>query len=371
MNMKITGVRTMIVRRKVENPVADSLHVYDVGGHLVTMIDTDEGITGYGLTYFGRIESGMETVKMIVERVLAPVITGQQPHFVRKLRSEMFVATEYYGTVGAAQFAIAAVDCALWDIMGKKAGLPVAKLLGARRESIPAYAMVGWYFEGGSGEFVKQCTAAVEEGFRALKIKVGKGPLKDDIERIRLIHKEFGDEFRVMVDANCIFDELEATFRGKAYDDENVFWFEEPMQPYMRDSHTRLSQRIKTPLAIGENYFTRHQFYDIIKAGCVSIVQPDGRRAGGPTEWMDIGAISEAAGLKLASHGGGPVNVNILCAIENAIYLESGSLKSENNGILKTQLVMKNGEILIPNVPGIGIELNEDYIARYRIKQEN
>jgi L-alanine-DL-glutamate epimerase-like enolase superfamily enzyme len=366
--MKITGIRTMILKKKVEKPVADSLHVYDVGGHLLTMVDTDEGITGNGISYFGRIESGMEIVKLIVERVLAPVIIGQEPCLIRKMRNEMFVATEYFGTVGAAHFGISAIDCALWDIMGKKAGLPVAKLLGARRESIPAYAMAGWYYEGGFGEFLKHCTQAVEEGFRALKIKVGKGPLKEDIERIRLIHKEFGDDFRVMVDANCIFDEAEASFRGKAYDDENVFWFEEPMQPYMRDAHSRLAQRIKTPIAIGENYYTRHQFYDVIKAGCAGIIQPDCRRAGGPTEWLDIGAISEAAGLKLASHGGGPQNVNILCALENAIYIESGSLKSEKAGnMLKTRLIMRDGQILIPETPGMGTEVSEDYIAKYRI----
>jgi L-alanine-DL-glutamate epimerase-like enolase superfamily enzyme len=364
--MKITGVRTIVLKKKVENPVADSLHVYDVGGNLITMVDTDEGITGYGITYFGRIESGMETVKLIAERVLAPVITGQDPYFVRKMRNEMFVATEYFGTVGVANFAIAAIDCALWDILGKKAGLPVAKLIGGRREAIPAYAMVGWYYEGGAKEFIRHCADAVEEGFRALKIKVGKGPLKEDVERIRLIHREFGDDFRVMVDANCIFDEVEAAFRGKAYDDEGVYWFEEPLQPYLRDAHARLAAKIRTPIAIGENYYTRHQFHDVIKAGCVSIVQPDGRRAGGPTEWLDIGAISEAAGLKLASHGGGPVAVNILCALENAIYIESGSLKKEDS-MNKVSLVMKNGEILIPEAPGIGIDLNEDYVARYRI----
>ena len=366
--MKITGVRTIILKKKVENPVSDSLHTYDVGGTILTLVDTDEGITGYGHINFGRVESGMETVKLIVERVLAPVIIGQDPYFVRKMRNEMFVATEYYGTVGVAHFGISSVDAALWDILGKKAGVPVAKLLGARRESIPAYAMVGWYYEGGESEFIKHCKDAVDEGFRALKIKVGKGPLREDIGRIRLIHKEFGDDFRVMVDANCIFDEAEASYRGKAYDDENVYWFEEPMQPYMRDAHTRLSQRIKTPLAIGENYYTRHQFYDVIKAGCVSIVQPDGRRAGGPTEWLDIGSISEAAGLKLASHGGGPMAVNVLCALENAIYIETGSLKGENRERhFKTGLVMKDGAILIPDAPGLGTEVCEDFIKKYKI----
>jgi L-alanine-DL-glutamate epimerase-like enolase superfamily enzyme len=364
--MKITGVKTIVLKREVKNPVSDSLHTYDVGGHLITMVDTDEGITGYGLTHFGRIESGMETVRLIVERALSPEIMGEDPHFIRKLRNSMFVATEYYGTLGVANCAIAAVDCALWDIVSKKAGLPLAKYLGARREAIPAYAMVGWYFKGGEEDFLRHCRDAVEEGFRALKIKVGKGPLKEDIERIRLMHREFGDEFRVMVDANCIFDEAEATYRGKAYEDEGVYWFEEPMQPYMRDSHVRLAQTLRMPIAIGENYFTRHQFYDIIKAGCVDIVQPDGRRAGGPTEWLDISVISEVAGIKLASHGGGPVNVNVLCALENAIYLESGSLKSENR-MLKTRLTMRDGAILIPEAPGVGLDFNEDYIAKYRI----
>ena len=364
--MKITGVETIILKQEVKGAVSDSLHTYDVGGNVITKVHTDEGITGHGLTYFGRIESGMETIRLIVERVLAPELIGKDPHFIRMHRNSMFVATEYYGTIGVANMAIAAVDCALWDIVSKRAGLPLAEYMGARRGAIPAYAMVGWYYEGGESEFLKQCRGAVEEGFRALKLKVGRGPLKDDIERIRLIHKEFGDEFRVMVDANCIFDEAESLYRGKAYEDEGVYWFEEPMQPYMRDSHVRLAHALRIPIAIGENYFTRHQFYDVIKAGCADIVQPDGRRAGGPTEWLDLGSISEAAGVKLASHGGGPVNVNILCVLENAIYLESGSFKSENR-MLKTKLKMKDGAIPIPETPGVGLDFDEDFVAKYKI----
>ena len=364
--MKITDVSTMILEKEVKNPVSDSLHTYAVDGHLVTMVHTDEGITGYGSTYFGRISSGMETVRSIVEGNLREVLIGQDPNFVRKLRNDMYVATEYYGTVGVANFAVAAIDCALWDILGKKAGLPVGKLLGARRSSIPAYSMVGWYYDGGLPVFLQKCVDMAEAGFRAVKLKVGKDSLKDDLIRIRAIHKELGDDFRVMVDANCAFDEVEALYRGAAYSDEGVYWFEEPIQPYLRDSHARLTQKLRVPIAVGENYYTRHQFYDVIKAGGADIVQPDGRRAGGVTEWMDIGAISEAAGLKLASHGGGPANVNILCAIENAIYIECGDIAKENAS-MKTKLVLKDGELLLPDMPGLGNEFTEDYIARYRI----
>ena len=132
---------------------------------------------------------------------------------VRKIRNDMYVATEYYGTVGVANIAIAAIDNALWDIMGKAAGLPAAMVLGARREAIPAYAMVGWYYGGGMKEFIKQCEDAAAEGFGAVKLKVGRDSLAEDQERIRAIHKALGEEFRVMVDTNCFFDEAEALRR--------------------------------------------------------------------------------------------------------------------------------------------------------------
>ena len=367
--MKIAKVETIVLKKKVENPVSDSLHTLDVGGALVTRIYTDDGIVGTGINTFGRIESGMATVKFIIDRELAPLLIGRDPNFTREIRHDMFFATEYYGTIGVANFAIAAIDCAIWDIKGKAANLPVAHLLGARRKAIPAYAMVGWYYKGGENEFVQQCIDCAEEGFKAVKLKVGKGSLQHDIERIKTIRKELGQEFIIMVDANCIFDEAEALRRGLAYQEYDIYWYEEPIQPYMRDAHTRLSQKLTIPLAIGENYFTRHQFYDVMKAGCLSIVQPDSRRAGGVTEWMDIGTISEVMGFKLASHGGGPGNVNVLCAIENAIYLETGSLKHEGgeDSFFTTRLKLVDGAVPIPDVPGMGNDVNEDYIKKYRI----
>lgn len=367
--MKITGIETIILRKEVINPVRDALHTYDAGSNLITRITTDEGIVGYANTTFGRTKAGPEALKVILDKELAPVIIGEDPHFSRRIRDKLFVATEYYGTLGIANFAIAAIDQAIWDIVGKAAGQPVGKLLGAYRDRIPVYAMVGWYFGKGESEFVKQCTDAAEEGFRAVKLKVGRDSLNDDINRIKLIKKELGEDFRIMVDANCAFDEIEAMRRGRAYEELGVYWFEEPMQPYMRDSHIRLAAALDLPIAIGENYFTRHQFYDVITSGAADIIQLDNRRAGGVTEWLDIASVSEMAGLKLASHGGGPANVNVLCAMPNAIYLESGSLKAENS-MLVTQLKMEDGEILLPDVPGMGTEVREDYIKAFRERVE-
>ena len=365
--MKITGLETILLKQKVNNPVRDALHTYDAGCNLITKVSTDEGIIGYATSYFGRTLAGPDALKIILEKELAPVIIGEDPYFSRRIRDKLYVATEYYGTLGIANFAIAAIDQALWDIVGKAAGQPVGKLLGGFRDRIPVYAMVGWYFGNGESEFVSQCIDAAEEGFRAVKLKVGKDTLADDIQRIKRIKMELGDDFRIMVDANCAFDEMEALRRGRAYEELGVFWFEEPLQPYMRDSHIRLAASLDIPIAIGENYFTRHQFHDVIRSGAVDIVQLDNRRAGGVSEWLDIAAVSEMSGLKLASHGGGPANINVLCAMQNAIYLESGSLKAENQ-MLVTQLKMVNGEVLLPETPGMGTEIREEYIKAYRVK---
>ena len=364
--MKITKIETIILRQEVANPVSDSLHTYDAGSHLITKIYTDEGITGYSSMYFGRIRSGPDTLKIIIDRELAPLLIGKDPFFSRMHKREMWVATEYYGTVGISNFAISAIDIALWDICGKALNKPVSHLLGVAKDRVPAYAMVGWYYEGGDKEFLKKCVDAAKEGFKAVKLKVGRDSLADDLHRIKIVKDELGDEFRVMVDANCIFDEAEAFRRGRAYEQAGVYWLEEPMQPYLRDSHRKLAEALDIPIAIGENYYTRHQFYDVVHHKAVDIVQPDARRAGGVTEWLEIAAISETAGLTLASHGGGPANVNLLCTMNNSIYLESGSLKEENR-VLKYSLKMVDGEVLLPDAPGMATEVYDDYIEKYRV----
>jgi L-alanine-DL-glutamate epimerase-like enolase superfamily enzyme len=252
------------------------------------------------------------------------------------------------------------LDIAFWDIIGKKLNLPTAKVVGLMRDRIPAYAMVGWYYKDDK-EFIRRCEDAVKEGFRALKIKVGRYDLEDDIRRIELVRQAVGEKICLMVDANQIFDLPEAVRRGRVYEEMGIFWFEEPMPPELVENHIELARTLDIPIAAGENHYTRFEFYEAVRQRTMDIVQPDNRRAGGFTEWLEIGAIADAAGLKLASHGGGPANVNMLCVLPNAIFLESGSLKGENR-LLKYRMQMVDGELLLPTVPGMGNDVNEDYV---------
>lgn len=365
--MKITRVVTTVLKKPIKTPFGGSQYTYDVGGYLLTQVHTDDGHIGHATTYFGLIASGMATVKMIIDKELAPLLVGEDPHFVRALRRKMHARVEYYGTVGVATMAISAIDICLWDLIGKAAGLPTAMVLGASRTSVPAYAMVGWYFEGGNKQLVEHCVAAAEEGFTAVKIKVGRGSLEEDVERIRAVRSALGDSYRIMVDANCAFDEMEALRRGYAFQDLGIYWYEEPMPPQFRQAHARLREKLRIPIAIGENFFTRYQFYDAIREGCADIVQPDNRRAGGVTEWMDIASISEVSGLKLASHLGGSGNVNVMCAIDNVLYLECEGIKHDNE-MLMHPLVMVDGEVQMPTVPGMGNELKPEFIEQCRVE---
>ena len=364
--MKIERICTTILKRPVEKKFGGSKYNYDVGGYLLTQVYADDGNIGCATTYFGLIESGMATVRKIIDEELSSVLVGEDPHFVRFLRRKMYSRIEYYGIMGVATMAISALDICLWDLVGKAAGVPTAMVLGASRKSVPAYAMVGWYFQDGLKGLVESCVNAAEEGFSAVKIKVGRGSLEDDLNRIKAIQSELGTSFRIMVDANCAFDEMEALRRGNAYQDLGVYWFEEPLQPFYKEGHRRLREKLRIPIAIGENFYTKYQFYDAIREGCVDIVQPDNRRAGGVTEWMEIGAIAEVSGLKVASHLGGSGNVNVMCALDNVIYLECEGIKRDNE-MLRYPLKMVDGQILLPDVPGMGNELKADFIEKYKV----
>src|SRR5207237_244266 len=248
-------------------------------------VRTNAGITGWGYSNFGMIEGAPRVVQTILEHEIKPVLMGQDPAFPKKIRADLWRALEYQGVQGITQFALSLVDIAVWDILGKAAGLPVYKMLGAVRDRMPAYAMCGWYRENDSdhSQYKRTINETLEIAYRALKRNVGL-------------------------------------------------------------------------LATEENEYNKRAFTDLLMKRGADVVQPDNRRAGGPTEWMEIGAIADGFGVELASHGGGPVNMNILCAIPNAIYMESGGKQK-----------MVNGEVVAPEVPGMSSQPAADFIAKHKV----
>ena len=220
----------------------------------------------------------------------------------------------------------------------------------------PVYDALQTLNDGDLSRFKRQVTEAIGQGYKAVKIKVGKYSLDDDIRRIRLALDIIGKERRLMVDANQVFDRKEALRRGRVYQEMGCFWYEEPLPPHDMEGFALLAEALDIRIATGENLNTKYTFADLIARRGADVVQPDNRRAGGVSEWMEIAAIADGYGVEVASHGGGATNLNMLLAMPNAIYMETG-------GPVK----MIDGEVLAPEEPGMSSEVSAGEIRKYRV----
>lgn len=277
---------------------------------------------------------------------IAREVVGHERLQLRGVRDKLWRLTDYHGTPGLALLGIAGIDIALWDLMGKALGTPVWRLLGPVRDRVPAYAMVGW-LNYDLPTLQRQCAAAIEQGFRGVKMKVAAPSLAEDVERIEAVRAAIGDGPLIMVDANQVFSRHEALRRGRVYETLGCHWFEEPLRADDTAGLAELADALTIPIASGENNFGKRQFRDLFDRRAVDIVQPDLRRAGGVTECLEVGLLADACNIPYASHGGG-VHLHILAALPNAIFLESGLL----HGDARKRLV--DGSMTLPEEPGFG-----------------
>src|SRR6201996_1642010 len=366
--MKITGVETDVLRFPPGKIFYDAIHEFGAeGGAVVLRLKTDAGITGWAETTFGTMTGAPQVLQTILEKELKPILIGKDPAFPRRLRAEMWKALEYAGVQGMNTFAISSVEIAVWDILAKVLGVPGYKILGAYQNTCPAYSMCGWYYPNDDdlSQYKKALNDALEEGFHGVKIKVGRFSLQDDEKRIKLAMEIAGPNRRIMVDANQKFLVPEAIQRGKVYQEMGVYWYEEPLVPYDHAGYAQVAEELEIRVAGGENEYTKYAFADLIQRGCVDVVQPDARRAGGISEWMEVAAIADAQKIPVASHGGGPVDLQMLLCMPNAIYMESGSFKGQGSTLEKLRMV--DSAVLAPERPGMGSELRPEYLQKFKV----
>jgi L-alanine-DL-glutamate epimerase-like enolase superfamily enzyme len=344
--MRVTELE-ITVRRRPPNPDPnrDALQSLPGSGSVQVQVHTDEGLSGAGEVGFGRIAGAPDALAAVIEHELKPLVIGTDPAFVRQTHQEMLRETEYHGSFGLAMFGIAAVDTALWDCLGKALGVPCWQLWGAVRDRVPAYAMVGW-LNYSDQEVSEICARAVEQGFKAVKIKVGYPTLEEDRHRIQVVRDAIGDDIRLMVDANQALTVAEAIRRGRAFQELGCYWWEEPIPSDDLDGYAALAKALDIPIGTGENLYTRADFARFFKHEAVDIVQPDLRRAGGPTIMLQVGTMADAFGIPYASHGGGPVQLNVMACLPNALYLETGLLRPDS------PMVLEDGCALVPKGPG-------------------
>jgi L-alanine-DL-glutamate epimerase-like enolase superfamily enzyme len=348
--MHVTQLEITVHRREPNpNPIRDALQSLPGAGSVKVTVHTDKGISGRGEVGFGRIAGAPDALSALIEHELKPLVMGSDPAFVRQTHRDMLRETEYHGSFGLTMFGIAAIDTALWDCLGVALGVPCWQLWGAVRDRIPAYAMVGWL--NYSDEDVQRiCAQAVEQGFRAVKIKVGYPTLAQDIHRIQVVRQAIGDEVKLMVDANQSLTTAEAVRRGRAFQNLGCYWWEEPIPADDIQGYAELARALDIPIGTGENLYTPADFCRFLRRDAIDVVQPDLRRAGGPTALLQIGTLADAFHRPYASHGGGPVQLNIMACLPNAIYLETGMIQPGS------PLQLVDGCALVPKGTGFSWE---------------
>jgi L-alanine-DL-glutamate epimerase-like enolase superfamily enzyme len=344
--MRVTKVFATSGVRAREEPVQDALQWLDTQGTCHVTVETDQGVSGSSSIAFGRGAAAPGVLARLINDELAPVVVGEDPFLIRGVRDRLWRETDYHGTVGLALFGIAGIDLALWDFIGRALDQPVWRLLGAHRETVPAYVMVGW-LNYDLDTLKSRVTRALEQGFRSIKMKVGAATLDEDVARIRAVRSVMDDAHLLMVDANQVLSVQEALRRGRVFKELRCFWFEEPIRADDVDGLAHLAHQLDIPIAAGENTYGLAQFRQMFERRAVDIVQPDIRRAGGLTECLEIGLTAHSFNLPYASHGGG-AHLHLLAALPNTIYMESGLLDDDND------IVLVDGCYPLPETPGLG-----------------
>ncbi len=336
---------------------------------VIVKVVTDDGIVGWGESHHGRAHLAIAT---IVNTTLRHLVRGMDATDVNGVWSKIYkFQLGSHGMGAATAMAMSGIDMALWDIRGKATGWPLYKLLGGTRRKVPCYA-------GGISLGYQPPESLVEEavgftaaGYRALKLRIGDNP-KDDCARVEAVRKAVGPDIDILTDANAGYTLADACRVMPCLEACQVGWLEEPFPAADYRSYRELKAIGKTPLAAGENHFTRFEFNRLIEESVVTILQPDISKCGGVTEALKISAMASAYKLPVHCHSSMGINMaataHFLSAIENAGYFEADCSLSNplRDELIDPPVRISDDGTISPNEkPGIGIEVDEDMIRHY------
>lgn len=378
--MKIKKVTCHWLSAPVQRPFTSSRGwLYKTRNTCLVEIETDDGIVGWGECY-----GPSAVARAFIESQLASQIIGRDPFDVEVIWEHLYNRIKDYGQTGMAIAAISGIDIALWDIIGKTCGVPIHKLIGgAFRNEVQAYA-TGLYFidmDKVVEESVEEAEKFVSQGFRAIKMKIGLGSHKKDIARVAAVRDAIGPDVKLMVDANHCYSVPNAIRLGRMLEEFDIDWFEEPISPEDVDGYIEVTRALDMAVAGGENDFTRWGFRDKIARKAMDIVQPDVCAAGGLSECKKIAALASTHGVECVPHAWGSAvglsaTIHFLaslpdqppCLVPQPVLLEFEQEENPFRDFLAVDpITQTNGIVPVPQGPGLGIEIDRDVIAKYRV----
>jgi L-alanine-DL-glutamate epimerase-like enolase superfamily enzyme len=369
--MKITDIKTIKLQYATKKNFADGQAPIAYRDAFLVEVHTDEGIIGIGE---GFALGSLNSMQVVLEETVAPHILGEDPYYITKIWEKVYKGTYRYGRRGIVMAVLSAIDIALWDIVGKASGTPVYKLLGADKNRIKAYASAGYYEEGkGIIELADEATKYKKMGFDIMKMKIGALSLEDDLLRVQSVREAIGKEMDLAVDANNSYDLNSAVKMARMLEPLNIAFFEEPLSGDTLEDSVRLANKTDIPIAGYETELTRYALRDFISCRGVDIVQTDVIWAGGITEGRNIANLASAWKMKCIPHFSAGVvslaaNLHFAASAKNIPIIE---LTLDDNPLRDdlsiNPIIREGGELIVPEKPGLGIELDYDIVEKYKI----
>lgn len=337
---------------------------------IVVKVITEGGLVGWGEAHHGRAPGA---VAHIINTTLRELVVGMDASDVNGVWHRIYqLQLASHGMGAASAIALSGIDMALWDLRGKATGWPLYKLLGGASKPIRAYAGgIALGFQAPEA-LADEAETMMAKGYKALKLRIGDTPQADKA-RVAAVRARLGDDIDILTDANAnaSFDHIRRIVG--ALDDAMVGWLEEPFPPHDYRNYKAVKAMARTPLAAGENHYTRFEFNRLVEDGSVSILQPDLSKTGGITEGMRIAALGSAWKLSINPHTSSTslnmaASIHFLAAMEDPGYFEADeSMTNPFRNVLcpASYAVDSNGHVVPLEAPGLGVEVDEDFIAKH------
>jgi len=357
--MKITAVDACVLTVPTSKQMTLEFPLHKL---VVAEVATDEGLRGlgYSLVFGGH---GAESVLSYLELRLKPLLLGEDPLAVERLWEKMYRGDRGVRRVGIAGMALSALDIALWDVAGKAAGLPLARLWGAARDAADCYGSGGWgkYSEK---DLVAEAERYAGMGCRYYKMKIHDADPQANRRRVAAVKEALGPGVRMMVDVNQKLDVLGNVRQAALLEEFDLVWYEEPVNSDDNAACAEVAAAIRIPVATGENHYTRYEFRDLIERKAARYLMPDVCRANGFSETLKIGHLAAAHGLAVSPHVAYEISIHVCAALSNGFLVELMDWLPPD--LFEDVPACKDGAIRIPARPGHGLALAEGAVAKYR-----
>src|SRR5262245_33751393 len=370
--MRIESIEAHAVLVPLTTPAAVSTRRITGREYVIVRAVEEGGTNGVGYTYAG--DSGGLWLQAGIEQLLAPRLRGRSVFAIEESWDWVFRDLLLLGRRGAVLRMLSAVEIALWDIVARRAGLPLRHLLGGSGDTVSAYASGGYYRSGDpcdniAAELAHYC----ELGFTDFKLKFGGLPLREDLERVATARRTLEPGARLALDVNNGWQTVEQAMRAiDALRPFDIWWIEEPFLPDDIANHSRLAARSSIPIATGELEATRWGFAHLLDQRAADILQPDACVAGGISEWLRISALAAGRGIPVAPHWHANLHAQLAAATPNCITVEYFALSEgiyNFEQLVANPLTIEGGRIRLDPSPGIGVELDWDVVDRYALAE--